>query len=142
MNKTGFLPDFFQVYASDETLANVLIFSNVEDKYNITYVPQESFIVHLEDQDIEFKRRGKLFLAKWEQVASILATVKEAEAMYTKAEIEPAEKAHELIKNSGYPTVNELIKIVEDGNVLNVPGINCADIKRAYDVYGMPAEYV
>ena len=142
VNKTGYLPDFFQVYASDDTLANVLSFSDVEDKYKITYVPQESFIVHLEDRDIEFKRRGKLFVAKWEQVASMLATVKETEAMYTKAEIERAKKAHELIKNSGYPSVSELIKIVEDGNVLNIPGINRADIKRAYDVYGMPAEYV
>ena len=90
----------------------------------------------------EFKRRGKLFVAKWEQVASILATVKEAEALYTKAPIARAKKAHKLIKNSGYPSINELIKIVEDRNILNVPRINRADIKRAYEVYGMPVEYL
>ena len=47
-----------------------------------------------------------------------MATVKEGEALYTKAEIAKTKKAHELIKNSGYPSINELIKIVEDGNIL------------------------
>ena len=66
----------------------------------------------------------------------------ETEAMYTKSEIERAKTAHELIKNSGYPSMGELIKIVEDGNILNLPGITRADIKQTYDVYGAPAEYV
>ena len=68
--------------------------------------------------------------------------MKETEAMYTKSKIERAKTAHELIKNSGYPSMGELIKIVEDGNIFNLPGIIRADIKRAYDVYGAPAEYV
>ena len=50
-----------------------------------------------------------------------MTTVKEAEAMYTKSEIERAKTAHELIKNSGYPSMGELIEIIEDGNILNLP---------------------
>jgi hypothetical protein len=46
VNKVGDLPNFFRVYSSEKTLANVLSFSDVEDKYPITYVPGESFIVH------------------------------------------------------------------------------------------------
>ena len=38
--------------------------------------------------------------------------------------------------------MGELIKIVEDGNILNLPWITQADIKWAYDVYGAPAEYL
>ncbi len=48
VNKIGYLPDFFPVYSSEDTLANVLSFSEVEDKYCVTYIPQACFIVHLE----------------------------------------------------------------------------------------------
>jgi len=142
VNKVGLLPDFFQVYSSEETLANVLSFSEVEDKYHITYVPQESFIVHLEDRDIEFKRRGKLYVAQWEEVATMLATVKEAEALYSEAEIDRAKEAYQLIKNSGYPSMTEIVRLIEDGNLVELPGITRAGIRRAYDVYGTPVEYV
>jgi hypothetical protein len=32
----------------------VLCFADVEDKYNITYIPHEGFIVHMDDKDLEF----------------------------------------------------------------------------------------
>ena len=116
VKQTGHLPDFFKVYASEDTLKNGLSFSDI-------LCATGSFIVHLEDRDIEFKRRGKLYVAQWDEVANLMATVKETEAMYTKSEIERAKTAHELIKNSGYPSMSELIKIVEDGNILILPGI-------------------
>jgi len=142
VDKVGDLPNFFQVYSSEKTLANVLSFSDVEDKYPITYVPGESFIVHLPDRDIEFKKRGKLFVALWEEVVGILTTVQEAESFYSKAEVKRAKEAHALIRNSGYPSMNELIRLIEDGNILELPSISRADIKRAYDIYGLPVEYV
>jgi hypothetical protein len=37
INKKGYLPDFFEVYTTAETKANVLSFAEVEDKYKITY---------------------------------------------------------------------------------------------------------
>ena len=142
VNQTGYLPNFFEVYSSDKTLANVLSFSDVEDKYPITYIPGESFIVHLPDRDIEFKRRGKLYVALWEEITAVMTTVQEAEGVYTKAEVKRAKEAYDLLKNTGYPSVEELIHLIEDGNILELPHISRADIKRAYDLYGMPVEYV
>jgi hypothetical protein len=55
MKKTGYLDNFFHVYASDDTRANVLCFADVEDMYDITYVPKEGFTVHLPDRDITFQ---------------------------------------------------------------------------------------
>lgn len=46
------------MYTSVDTKANVLSFSEVEDKYRITYIPQEAFNVHLDDRDIEFHHHG------------------------------------------------------------------------------------
>lgn len=54
MDDTGYLPDFFEVYSSDQTKANVLCFADVEDKYKITYIQQEGFIVHMDDRDLVF----------------------------------------------------------------------------------------
>ncbi len=60
VDRKGYLEDFFDVYASEHTKANVLSFSEVEDMYDITYVPREVFIVHLLERDITFEHRGKL----------------------------------------------------------------------------------
>jgi hypothetical protein len=62
---TGYLDEFFRVYASEETRANVLSFTEVEELYDITYVLREAFIVHLPEKDIEFKRKGKLYVANF-----------------------------------------------------------------------------
>ncbi len=42
VDKMGMLPGFFRVYASKETKANVLCFSDVEDLYRVMYKHLES----------------------------------------------------------------------------------------------------
>jgi hypothetical protein len=51
---------FFWTYTSKVTKANVLCFIDIQDTYDVTYVPRESFTVHLLDLDISFSRNGKL----------------------------------------------------------------------------------
>ncbi len=142
MDKRGYLPDFFEVYTSAETKANVLSFAEVEDRYRITYVPKEAFIVHLEDRDITFQRRGKLYVAKWEDVRGLYNTVHEMESLYTKAEVTRARVAYDLLKNAGYPSLDEFIHLVEDGNIQELLGVSRSDIRRAFEIYGLPVEYV
>jgi hypothetical protein len=55
VNKVGDLLSFFKVYASAETKANVLSFADVEDLYDITYVRQQAFVVHIQKRE---KRPG------------------------------------------------------------------------------------
>lgn len=43
---------------------------------------------------------------------------------------------------SEYPSLEEAIHLVYDGNIQNMPSIICADIERAYCIYGTQAEYV
>jgi hypothetical protein len=142
VDKRGYLPDFYEVYTSEETKANVLSFVEVEDRYRITYVPKEAFIVHLEDRDITFQRRGKLYVAKWEDVRGLYTTVREMESLYTKAVVGRARAVYDLLKNAGYPSLDEFIHLVEDGNVHELPGISRSDIHKAFEIYGLPVEYV
>ncbi len=45
---------------------------------------------------------------------------------------------HELLKISGYPSLQGAIHLVQDGNISNLPMLMAADIKRAYDMFGEP----
>jgi hypothetical protein len=70
IDKEGYLDDFFHVYTSEDTHANVLSFLEVEDKYCITYVLWEAIIIHLPDRGIRFECRGKMYIADWSKSMS------------------------------------------------------------------------
>jgi hypothetical protein len=111
VDKKGTLEGFFPVYASEATKANVLSFGAVEEAYDITYLRREAFVVHTAEKDIVFRRRDKLYVAEWYAEGIVDTTVQENEILYSKEEIRRAKLAHEFIKNSGYPSVGEAIRI-------------------------------
>ncbi len=83
VNETGYLQDFFRVYTTANTKANILGFMEVEDLYEITYNQGTSLTVHLPDRDIIFKRRNKLYVADFTEIyGNVLAT-----KAYTKGEM-------------------------------------------------------
>ena len=83
VDRKGYLDDFFDVYTSEHTKANVLSFSEVEDTYDITYIPRQAFVVHLPERDIVFKHRGKLYIADFARDGYVNMT-----KAYTKVEEE------------------------------------------------------
>jgi hypothetical protein len=131
--ESGYVQDFFRVYASNDTRANVLCFSDVEDMYEITYVQGQSFTVHLPERDIVFRRKDKLYVADFTTFGQAYAS-----RVCTKAEEGRARQAHELLKISGYPSLQEAIHLVQDGNIAHLPMLMAVDIKRAYDMFGEP----
>jgi hypothetical protein len=134
---TGYLDEFFRVYASTETHGSILSFAEVEDRFPITYVPRESFTVHLQDRDIVFNRRGKMYVADWEQERTAYVFT----GVYTKAKELRAERAYDLLRTSGYPSMSEAVHLVEDGNIRGMPILTKEDIRRVYKIYGSPPEY-
>ena len=137
VTETGYLDPFFPVYASAHRHANILSFSQVEDKFPITYQAQDSFTVHLPHVDVVFKRRDGMYVADWAKYRNVFST-----RVCTRAEEERARKAFELACMSGYPSVSELIHLVEDGNITGMPSLTREDLLRAYDLYGTPPAYV
>ena len=61
VTQTGYLDPLFRVYASEDTHANILSLSEVEDRYAVTYVPQKCFIVNLLGHDMEFVRKDGMY---------------------------------------------------------------------------------
>jgi hypothetical protein len=138
----GYLPDFFSVYASEDTTVNVLSMSDVEDVYPIMYDPRTSFTVHLPDRDIVFTKRGKHYIADCTNIVQIYTTATENEQLYTRSELKNAKEAYDFLKNTGYPSQEEAVHILQDGNIFGLPHFTRQDIQRAYDVYGVSPEYV
>jgi hypothetical protein len=143
---TGYLEEFFRVYASDQVVPSVLSLSDVEDMYKVSYVPGEAFVVHLPAGDLVFKRTGKLYIADYRTLLydskKVNATVKENESIYTRSEVKKAKEAYEFLKCSGYPSPNEAIHLFQDGNIFGLPELTREDLLRAYDIYGIPVAYV
>jgi hypothetical protein len=116
----GYLPDFFQVYASEHTTVNILSFADVEAVYPITYTPCTSLTVHLADRDIVFTKRGKRYIADTTEVVQVYTTAVENEQLYTKTKIKNAKEAYEFLKNSGYPSQEEAAHLHQDGNIFGL----------------------
>jgi hypothetical protein len=144
VSKKGELKNFFEVYASEDTKANILSFADVEDMYEITYIRGEAFVVHMPGRDLILKRRDKLYVADIQEVAEsmVQATVRENELVHTKEEVNRAKLAHQFLKNSGYPSIGEAVHLLTDGNVRGAPMLMRADLERAYRIYGLHPEYV
>jgi hypothetical protein len=91
-------------------------------------------MVHLPDRDIIFKRRNKLYVADFaEYYRNILAT-----KAYAKGEMHHATPAHEFLKMSGYPSAQEAIHLIQDGNIANMPMRTAEDVRRAFNLFGEP----
>jgi hypothetical protein len=115
----GMLDGFFEVFASEKTKANVLSFVEVEEKYEISYARAQTFTVHVpEGEDIVFSRQNNLYVADWcVAQGAVNATVRENGRMYTKEEVRRAKQAYEFPKCSGYPSADEAMHLITDGNV-------------------------
>jgi hypothetical protein len=142
---TGYLDEFFRVYASGKAQPNILSLAEVEDIYAIMYVPGQVFTIHLPGRDVEFRRRGKLYIANFGPLLNsktVLATVEQNEEIYTRTEVQKARVAYEFLKCSGYPSPEEAVHLLQDGNVFGLPNLSRQDIVCAYDIYGIPVAYV
>jgi hypothetical protein len=142
VDKVRELQGFFEVYACEYTKANILSFADVEDLYSITYDRGQAFTVHRGDGDVKFKWREKLYVADWIGKYDTYATVHKNALVYTKEELRRAREVYELVENSGYPSPNEALHLLTDGNIRGLPALIAADLERAFKVYRMHPEYV
>jgi hypothetical protein len=82
-------------------------------------------------------------VADWRDTGlHVCATVRENEAVYTREEVHKAQQVYELVRTSGYPSPNEVLHLIHDGNIKGMPAFSRADVERAYKIYGTHPEYV
>jgi hypothetical protein len=83
------------------------------------------------------EERAKLYAADLVEQRPMYIT-----QVHMKAEEERAKRAYELVQNSGYPSYQESIHLVEDGNIAQLPELMAEGVHMAYDLYGNLPEYV
>jgi hypothetical protein len=103
--------------------------------YNVTYKKGKSFTVHLPDRGIVFYRKKKLYVADF---SDLLNDQQAFLATYTKGQEVCARIAYDFVHRSGYPSLQEAIHLVQDGNMTHMPGMTSDDINRAFDIFGEP----
>ena len=146
LDKVGYLEQFFECVAGSDLKANILCMAQVEDLYHVTYKQGESFTVHLPERDWIVSRRGCMYVGDmrdWaeESRTAMVTTAAENESRYTKPEIKNARKVRGLLRSLGYPSQEEAIRIINSGAITKIP-FTVQDIKRSYEIYGPPTEYV
>ncbi len=114
----------------------------MEDLYDITYMRKRAFIVHMDNRDLVFKCKEKLYITDWGTMCTVATTVRKHEQLFTKELVHRAKLAHEFVKNNGYPSIGEAVHLLSDGNVCNLPTMLSADIERTYRIYGTQPEYL
>ena len=147
-SQTGYLDGFFNCQASADCPVNILSMSDVEDICPMTWVQGESITVHMDEQDLVFTKRDKMWVADFsdwvvqdeDRVSEVreslcLLTVQEKEDMYMRREVCKALEAGEFLRALGYPTQKEALGVVRDGNIKNIPH-TAEDVKRFFDIYG------
>jgi hypothetical protein len=146
--RVGHLEGFFDCQAADDSPTNILSMARVEDLYPITYSQGESITVHMDDQDVVFQRRDGMYVADFsdwlvedeDRVAEMsnklcLITIEERESLYSRKQVRRALEAGEYLRTLGFPSLQDAINIVRDGNVRNIPyGVD--DVRRFFDIYG------
>jgi hypothetical protein len=142
-DRVGYLEGFFDCQVCDSCPTNIISMSRVEDMYPITYVQGESIVVHLDDRDVVFKHRDGMYVADFsdwliddeERVAQVskdlcLFTVEERESLYSRKQVRRALEAGEYLRALGYPSLQDAINTVKDGNVRNIP-YGVEDVRRS-----------
>ena len=147
LTKVGDLDGFFECIAGRNLKANILCQSDVEDMYQITYDQGVSYTIHLpEDRKLVFHRINKHYVADMRDWAEsdkyvMITTAAENESKFKKKEVARAKEVRDLLRNYGYPSQEEAIKLITDGNVTRIP-YTVQDVKNSYEIYGPPAEFV
>ena len=157
----GNLRGFFQCKGSADVIASVLCMADVEELYDISYEQGVSYTVHMDDRDLVFYKRDKLYVADmsdWDNptithvsvqsdvdsdddygdptalVTTVADNVKSRGSPRRRSSAS-GRRASCLVANAGFSSEREALGLVHDGNLTGVP-VTAPDVKRSFEIYG------
>ena len=139
-NQKGELPGYGTVWFDENAITNILSLKEVEDKdrYEISYKQKKGFFVkNLESgTTIAFTRNSQgLHLAPLNKELSLLNTVEEIKSLYTKRQVDRAEKAKALHELIGPPSLHDFKHIIQTNQIKNNP-VTIDDVNIYTHIYG------
>ena len=141
-NMEGDMTYFGTVNWCDGGAANLLSFARLSEDFDIDWDQERGIItVHADGQVFEFIREDNLFVCDMggllrsdNDVTAMIQTVEGNEKLYTKRQVQGAEKARMLCEELGFVSNQDLVKLVKRG----IPGcdVTVPDVYRAVRIYG------
>ena len=129
---------FGDIWFHPNSISNIFSFSELKDKYRITYDYRivDSFNIHIKDKIVKFKGRlDGLYLFKPPpqaiQEVNMIETVKEKELLFTPLQISRAKQAQKLYHNLDTPSIKDFKAIIRvnaiENNLVTIDDINIAE---------------
>ena len=149
LDKVGTVPYFGLVHIMDsnENRINLLSLGLVKDMYEVT-LEDDDFVVHIQEDNkkIRFTRRDDDLWgcdSKEIMIKDVLFTnkiintdtVADRESKFSGNEVRKARQARDIMKQLGYPSSRDMIKMIVKGMMINIP-ITAKYVIRANDIYG------
>lgn len=144
VNTLGDFYPFGTVYYHPDSIGNILCFADVVDTHSVKFA-DDKYMVTVKglSRPLVFKRQYKLYVMDATPNANNtqtgiqlpIMTVGEREVAFTKREVNQAQQARRLASTLGYPSTQQLIKLLNDGAILNT-NVTPKDVRRAEAIYG------
>ena len=117
----------------------------VTDSFRTVFDSGKKEVLHVHltnDQVMEFQRVGKLYIYDTSEAVkslelSCLQSVKNNKLMFSRREVDQADKALALHRVLGYLGFEKISSILDNNLVHNCP-LRSSDFKRAIQMYGIP----
>jgi hypothetical protein len=134
VNKIGYSEHFeMEVYYHPAARANVLSLSDVDDLCDVNFSNRTFTVITPSGTRHEFKRFNRLHVCDMKPSTCLLTTVKDNKKMYSKRQVQQADKVKSISKNFGYPSPRNLLNMVKTLN--NCP-VSPKDVARYYEING------
>jgi hypothetical protein len=136
-NVKGDLEGYGEVWVHTDGIANIISFSNAEERFRIEYDQAErAFKLHKPDGSARvFSRKAGLYVSEAYTGTVLVDTVAENKSKYSAADYRKAELARKLQVAMGRPSTRALMRMVERKLLPNCP-ITKQDIAAAEHIFG------
>ena len=146
VSQLGETMHFGTVAYSPDAIANILSYDEVASKHRIEWVQAErAFYVYVgNNPPFKFIRKQGLHICNMSKYRNysttnvehaLIETVTSNLQNYSKRDVANAQKARDLMKKLGYPSVQSMVKLIKAGGILNCP-VTIHDLYRAHSIWG------
>ena len=129
-----------EVYYCKNAIANVLSWSKLTNSMRLTWEEtRNQFIARRESDDMQLifhMTQEGLYVCNYNaiQPTMLLTTVSKNMQDYSKREVRDAIRARELSRKLGFTSDNDLIKLINNGSIINCP-VTAKDVIMANEIF-------
>eukprot|EP00957_Ditylum_brightwellii_P110624 8437440-Ditylum_brightwellii.AAC.1 len=138
-NLNGTLPEYGDVWFSNQVIANILSMAKVKDTCHVSYDSniEDAFVVRKSRKAMGFKKSNKglfYFDVRKEEVC-FTYTVEENKKVFFQRQVKGAERARRFLLMVGRPSMKDLANMIKLNLLPNLP-VTLEEVKVTEKIYG------